>query len=363
MKNLGRHQEGFSLLEIIIVIALLWFLGSTLGLFARGFLGQGEVEARELQRRAIEAAAQAYYIDTMGLPGAGGGQYPTGAARGGPLGPDTYVDFNILVAQRYLPQVPPNVAADNPGGSPEGRYLWYVNAAGTVDAIVLDPSRPTSTSTPMPTPTATLTPTPTPTPGQTNTPTPTPTPGQTNTPTPTPTPADDDETPTPSPTPTASPGPTFTPTPTPTATAYDGFEGAGWGNGYGWKAEWYHEGDTENVAEGDAHTGQKHLRLRRNTGFVSRSVDLSGKTYAYLTFWAKVDSFEDGDYATALVKPNGGGWTVVKTFTAADGEDYRLISIDLSGFTLSANFTIAFNAEMGDVQDRLYIDDVTIVAW
>jgi hypothetical protein len=148
-----------------------------------------------------------------------------------------------------------------------------------------------------------------------------------------------------------------------TTLASDDFESGDWEGGSGWLDEWYHSGDAEVTDDGDAHDGEYHLRLRRANGYVDRAVDLSGQTNVRLQFWAKVDSFEGGDFAEALVSPDDVNWTVVKTWTAADSDDdYHYVDIDLSSFTMSSEFWIAFDAEMNRRNDRLYIDDLRIVS-
>ena len=215
---------------------------------------------------------------------------------------------------------------------------------------------------PTPTPTA-VPPTPTPTPGPSPTPTPVPPP------TPTPTAVPPTATPTavpPTPTPTALP-PTATSTPTPTPTpavaASDGFESGGFSGGTGWAGAWYASGDTTVSSIGSPHSGNEHLRLRKSDGYAERAANLTGLTNVRLQFWAKVDSFESGDQAKALVSPDGVNWTVVKTWTSADPDDtYVFVDIDLSAFSMTSTFAIAFDAEMSNASDRLYIDDLQIIS-
>jgi prepilin-type N-terminal cleavage/methylation domain-containing protein len=153
-----------------------------------------------------------------------------------------------------------------------------------------------------------------------------------------------------------------TPPPPPVVTiASDDFESGDWEGGSGWLDEWYHSGDARIRSDGDSYEGSYHLRLRRGNGYVDRAVDLSGQTNVRLQFWAKVDSFEGGDTAQALVSPDDTNWTTVKTWTASSDDDYHFVDIDLSGFTMTGEFWIAFDAEMSGRGDRLYIDDLQIV--
>lgn len=55
----------------------------------------------------------------------------------------------------------------------------------------------------------------------------------------------------------------------------DGFESADWSGGSGWLADWANQGDASIVTGRSPYQGSYHLRLRSNTGYVKRSVDLS----------------------------------------------------------------------------------------
>ena len=137
---------------------------------------------------------------------------------------------------------------------------------------------------------------------------PTPTPTPTPRPTPTPTPAP--------PTPTPAP-PTLTPTPVTEVIASEDWESGGFSGGSGWLSAWtVQEGsDAVVTTQNTPFAGVNHLRLRSSDGYVSRDVNLSGKSGVHLSFYAKVQSFEGSDTATAQVSPDGTNWTTVKTWT------------------------------------------------
>ena len=117
------------------------------------------------------------------------------------------------------------------------------------------------------------------------------------------------------------------------------------------------------VAAGTPHGGNKHARLRRATGYIARSVDLSAYTGATLEVWAKAESFEGSEYAQLLVSPDGTNWTVVHTWEVADADGvYRLVEVDLAPYGLGSTFWVAVDAEMGNTADRLYVDDVQVVS-
>lgn len=142
--------------------------------------------------------------------------------------------------------------------------------------------------------------------------------------------------------------------------ACDNFESGGWSGGTGWLWGWWHEGDSAVTTTGTPHAGTYHLRLRYYTGYVDRALDLSGRSNVRLQFWAKVSSFESGDYLDLLVGPSA-SMTIVKTWTAADSDDtYHFVDIDLSPYTMSSEFYIALDAEMSGTLDYFYVDDMVV---
>ena len=104
------------------------------------------------------------------------------------------------------------------------------------------------------------------------------------------------------------------------------------------------------------------MRLRSSTGYAERVVDLSAETSPTLTFWAKADSFETGETASLLISDDGVSYTTVKTWV--DGEDtnsFQQYSFDLSAYTLSSTFYIAFDANMSSTGDYFYVDNLQVV--
>lgn len=142
--------------------------------------------------------------------------------------------------------------------------------------------------------------------------------------------------------------------------ACDDFESGGWSGGEGWLWGWWYEGDSAVTTFGTPYEGAYHLRLRSYSGYVDRALDLSGQSDVHLQFWAKVDSFEAGDFIDLLVGPSG-SMTVAKTWTNADSDNiYHFVDIDLSSYTMSSEFYIAFDAEMSGTDDYFYVDDLVI---
>lgn len=145
--------------------------------------------------------------------------------------------------------------------------------------------------------------------------------------------------------------------------ASDGFESGNYSGGTGWLGSWTATGDVSILTTSGPHSGTRHVRLRQSTGDLKRSVNLSGRTGVHLKFWAKVSSFEGNDRADVKVSADGTNFTIVKTFLPADSDNiYKQYDIDLSGFTLSSNFRIRFDAGMNSTSDQWYIDDVEVRA-
>jgi len=155
---------------------------------------------------------------------------------------------------------------------------------------------------------------------------------------------------------------TSTGTSTETTVASDDFESGGFAGGTGWLAGWYDNGDATVTDSGTPYEGSYHLRLRRDTGYVDRTVDLSDAVSARLQFWAKANSFESGEEAYCLISPDGTHWTTVHTWVDGDDDDvYRFYDIDLSPYELTSVFWIAFEAGMSGKKDYFYVDDLNIV--
>ena len=142
----------------------------------------------------------------------------------------------------------------------------------------------------------------------------------------------------------------------------DSFESADLQGGSGWLGDWQKTGNAEATTQGTSNEGSYHLQVKAAPSSVERSVDLSGRSELRLQFWAKLTSLEDGEYAEALVSSDHTNWTVVKTWTSADsGQGYQFVDIDLSPFTMSSEFWIAFNSGFSQGNDFLYVDAVKIV--
>ena len=146
------------------------------------------------------------------------------------------------------------------------------------------------------------------------------------------------------------------------AIAGDDFEGKKWSGGSGWLNKWYNEGPCSITNKQDPYGGSYHLLMKKNNSYVARAADLSGYSDLYLRFWAKVDSFEDGDEMYCLVSPDGSQWIAIETWTSTDSDNiYHFYDIDLSPYTMSSGFWIAFDSEMSGKNAYFYVDELEIV--
>ncbi|MFC1870028.1 hypothetical protein ACFLYE_02015 [Chloroflexota bacterium] len=145
--------------------------------------------------------------------------------------------------------------------------------------------------------------------------------------------------------------------------ATEDFESGVWTGGTGWLAPWTVQGNAANTPSGSAYEGTYHARLCSNDGYITRSVDLSAQTSARLLFWARVNSFEGSENAQCLVSTNGTDWDVVRTWTDADDDNtYHFEDINLTPYVGNSQVWIAFQANMGNASDYLYLDYIRIEA-
>ncbi len=145
--------------------------------------------------------------------------------------------------------------------------------------------------------------------------------------------------------------------------AEEDFESGDWSGGTGWLGDWTHTGFSNVTAAGAPYDGNYHLMLQSTDGYAARAADLSTESIAHLQFWAKVDAFEGGDFAYCLVSSDGASWDTVYTWDNTDDDNtYHYYDIDLSGYDLTEEFWIAFQAGMSKEDDYFYVDDISINA-
>ncbi len=125
------QEHGVTLIEMLIVLALIGILLAVVVPNLTGFLGRGNDRAYESDRQNIQAAANAYYTDTRTRPGTR--VFPTGNGTAGSAGTNTYVDLTSLVNGKYLRDIPQSASSDNRGGS-GGTYSWYLDASAVLQS-------------------------------------------------------------------------------------------------------------------------------------------------------------------------------------------------------------------------------------
>ena len=143
--------------------------------------------------------------------------------------------------------------------------------------------------------------------------------------------------------------------------ASDDFESGGWTGGSGWLADWAPAGEASVVTSGTPYEGSYHLQLLSSTGYVERSVDLSAQSSVRLQFWAKATGWDAGEGAQLLISSDGTDWTVAYTWVNGDDDNtYHFYDIDLSPYTLSSEFWIAFDSNASATNEYFWVDDLKI---
>ena len=155
------------------------------------------------------------------------------------------------------------------------------------------------------------------------------------------------------------------PTPPPATLAFDDFESGALAGGSGWLEAWVVQGGAQVVSNGSPYEGTNHLRLRTSPDRADRSLDLSGRANVRIQFQAKADAFNPGETVLLQVSDDfGGTFNTVRTWV--DGEDddvYRPEDINLSSFTMTNEFFIAFVSNISG-GGTFYVDDLKVViAW
>ncbi|MFC1917969.1 hypothetical protein ACFLXH_04875 [Chloroflexota bacterium] len=143
--------------------------------------------------------------------------------------------------------------------------------------------------------------------------------------------------------------------------ASDDFESGNWTGGSGWLADWAPAGEASVVTSDSPYEGSYHLQLLSSDGYANRSVDLSAESSARLQFWAKARGWDNGEGAQCLVSENGTDWTAAYTWVNGDDDNnYHYYDIDLSSYTLTSEFWIAFDSNASATNEYFWIDDLQI---
>jgi len=148
-----------------------------------------------------------------------------------------------------------------------------------------------------------------------------------------------------------------------TLLASDDLESGGWTGGIGWLNSWSSSGQTSVTGAEQPQEGSYHIRLRSVDGAASRQVDLFDQPPGVkLQFWARIKIFEDDDAVELKLSPDGQSWSTLYMWDAEDSDDiYYFRDIDLTGYTLSNQTRIKFNANLDNGGDKFFADDIRIV--
>ena len=130
LRRAVRGEAGVTLIEMLIVLALIGILLAVVVPNLGGFFGRGKDRAYEADRRLIQGAVDGYYTDFARRPRTG--KYPTAKGNGAASATTNgYINFTHLVSEQYLRNVPDSASSDNPGGS-AGTYSWWVQLSGVL---------------------------------------------------------------------------------------------------------------------------------------------------------------------------------------------------------------------------------------
>ena len=122
-----RGQKGFTLIEILIVLALMAVLAAIVIPNVQGFLGRGKDDSYKVDKKTLQAAVDGYYTKNSAYPTtAGATGTPTGA------GNNSYIVASTLITDKYLNDTP---ASSNTYNGGTGTYGWYVDGSGRVQSI------------------------------------------------------------------------------------------------------------------------------------------------------------------------------------------------------------------------------------
>ena len=123
-----KGQKGFTLIEILIVLALMAVLAAIVIPNVQGFLGRGKDDSYKVDKKTLQAAVDGYYTKNSAYPTtAGATGLPTG-------GNNSYVVTATLVTDKYLNDTPSSANTYN-NASGTGTYGWYVDSSGRVQSL------------------------------------------------------------------------------------------------------------------------------------------------------------------------------------------------------------------------------------
>ncbi|TWU33853.1 LamG-like jellyroll fold domain-containing protein [Novipirellula artificiosorum] len=143
--------------------------------------------------------------------------------------------------------------------------------------------------------------------------------------------------------------------------AADGFETANFSGGSEqWAVgSWDSSGDATIRSDTSPASGSYHARLRRSSGDLQRTVDVTDLSDVRLQFSTKLISFEGSDRADVMVSGDGTNWTTIQSFFDGD-DDGQYHDYDLAVPDVGNTLHIRFDAGMSGSGDYWYIDNVQV---
>ena len=144
--------------------------------------------------------------------------------------------------------------------------------------------------------------------------------------------------------------------------ATDDFECNGFSCGSGWNSAWSTSGDCV-VTDIGIPRGAFHMRGQEDASgscIADRNFDNSAYNLANVSFWAKADVLEDGDFCRYYYF-NGAGYTqLLEIANGGDDNIYRQYNYSVEQYGLSLNAGIRVR-QFGVGSDNCYIEDIAIL--
>jgi hypothetical protein len=141
----------------------------------------------------------------------------------------------------------------------------------------------------------------------------------------------------------------------------DDFDSGDASGGTGWNSPWSLSAGAS-IVRGLAHSGEYQLELTGTFAEAVRSADLSDAGDVKLSFYWRTHSFDVGDSAVIEVY-DGSQWHEVYSVTGQQQDFiYHLAEIDLSAYSLGADFQLRISTSLVQPDDCFFVDDILISA-
>ena len=133
------EEKGFTLVEILIVLAVLGIMAAVVIPNVTGFLGRGKASAHESDRRTLQAAVDSWRTDIGKRSGNPHPVLDTAGCIGTPVAVTclSYIDIAALGTEKYLTDAASVKSADKLKNTTatngvSGSYGWYIDTNGIV---------------------------------------------------------------------------------------------------------------------------------------------------------------------------------------------------------------------------------------